>query len=169
MKTGTLCGRARGIAARRANAPARGERRRNFNNPFDDPLFADAMDQFNMAAPKQVKLTSGKVDIEIKPLPPGKPADFSPGPSATSELEAEADPRKAQAGDPLTVPPDPQRPGAISTASRPPVLSDDHGLRTYPPSSKFKADDQVNLSGTKTFEQVVIADGARTSLAAVPF
>ena len=45
-----------------------------------------------------------------------------------------------------------------------PVLTDDKGLRTYPATSKFKADDDVGLSGIKTFEQVLTADGPRTSL-----
>ena len=104
------------------------------------------------------------MNIEIKPLPPGKPADFS-GAIGDFKLEAEADPHKAQAGDPVTVRLLLSGRGNFDRIAAP-VLSDEHGLRTYPATSKFKADDEVNLSGIKTFEQVVIADGARSSLPA---
>jgi hypothetical protein len=36
-----------------------------------------------------------------------------------------------------------------------PLLEDDRGWHKYPPSSKFKQDDEVGISGTKTFEMVV--------------
>ena len=137
-------------------------RRRNFNSPFDDPFFNAMPDAFNMAPPKQMKLRTGTVNLEIKPLPPGKPADFSGG-IGEFKMEAEADPRKAQAGDPVTVRLVVTGQGNFDRVAAP-VLSDDRGLRTYPATSKFKADNEENLSGVKTFEQVVIADGARSSL-----
>ena len=105
--------------------------------------------------------------LEIKDLPPGKPADFSGG-IGQFKLDVEAEPRRAQAGDPVTVRLLLSGQGNFDRIS-PPVLSDEHGLKTYPPSAKFKADDDVGLSGVKTFEQVVIADGARTSLPAYRF
>ena len=143
-------------------APRPRQRRRGFNNPFDDPFFNNALDGLNMAPPRQVKLRTGTATVEIKPLPPGKPADFS-GAIGTFRLEAEADPRKAQAGDPVTVRLVLSGQGNFDRIAAP-TLSDEHGLRTYPANSKFKADDEVNRSGVKTFEQVVIPDGARSAL-----
>ncbi len=144
----------------------RGRQQRRRNDPFSNPFFDDPFGQFS-APPKQIKLPSNTVNIEVKPLPPGKPANFSGG-IGDFKLEAEADPRKAQAGDPVTVRLMLSGRGNFDRIAAP-VLSDERGLRTYPATSKFKADDEVNLSGVKTFEQVVIADGARTSLPAYHF
>ena len=141
-------------------------RRRSYNDPFANPFFDDPFGQFS-APPKQITLKSNTVNVEVTGLPPGKPANFS-GAIGDFKLEAEADPRKAQAGDPVTVRLILSGRGNFDRIAAP-VLSDERGLRTYPATSKFKADDEVNLSGVKTFEQVVIADGARTSLPAYHF
>ncbi len=147
---------------------SQGNRRRSsYNDPFDS-LFGDPYDAYNMAPPRQVKLESQTVTLEVKPLPEaGKPADFS-GAIGQFKLEAEAVPTKAQTGDPVTIRLRLSGQGNFDRIN-PPVLSDDRGLRTYPPTSKFKPDDEVNLSGVKTFEQVVIAEGPRTSLPAYHF
>lgn len=147
---------------------SQGNRRRSsYNDPFDS-LFGDPYDAYNMAPPRQVKLESQTVTLEVKPLPEaGKPAAFS-GAIGQFKLEAEAVPTKAQTGDPVTIRLRLSGQGNFDRIN-PPVLSDDRGLRTYPPTSKFKPDDEVNLSGVKTFEQVVIAEGPRTSLPAYHF
>ena len=130
---------------------------------FGDPMFDDAFgNMMNMGPVRRVKLDTNAVNVEIKPLPPGKPADFSGG-IGDFKLEAEADPRKAQAGDPVTVRLVLGGKGNFDRIAAP-ILTDDKGLRTYPATSKFKADDDVGLSGIKTFEQVVTADGPRRSL-----
>ncbi len=138
-----------------------------YYDPYD-VLQSEPFDPFNMAPPEEVKLDSQPVAIEIKPLPEeGKPAIFS-GAIGQFRLEAEAVPSKAQTGDPVTIRLRLSGQGNFDRIA-PPVLADDKGLRTYPPTSKFKADDEVNLSGVKTFEQVVIAEGARTSLPSYRF
>ena len=117
-----------------------------------------------MAPPQQIKVTAPAVPVEILPLPPGKPEGFSGG-IGQFKLEVEAQPRRAQVGDPVTV-------RLILTGKgnfpriNAPVLTDENGLRTYPATSQFKAEDDVGLSGTKTFEQVVVANGPRDSLPA---
>lgn len=134
-------------------------RRRGGNGMFDDPLFGN---MFDMGPQKRIKISTDKATVEIKPLPPGKPANFSGG-IGDFKLEAEADPRKAQAGDPVTVRLVLSGTGNFDRVAAP-LLHDDKGLRTYPATAKFRADDEVGLSGLKTFEQVVVADGPRNSL-----
>ena len=139
------------------------QKRRRGGGMFDDPMFDDPFNNmFNMSPIKQVKLRTGIANVEIKSLPPGKPADFS-GAIGDFKLEAEADPRKAQTGDPVTVRLVLSGRGNFDRIAAP-VLTSEKGLRTYPATSKFKADDDVGLSGIKTFEQVVVPDGPRTSL-----
>jgi hypothetical protein len=133
-----------------------------FSDPFEDPFFNDPLSGLRQGPPKQVTLDSDPVTIEIKPLPPGRPDDFS-GAIGQFKLEASADPRKAATGDPVTMRVILRGQGNFDRIE-PPVLTDDSGLVTYPPTAKFKADDEVGLSGMKTFEQVLIANNARSSL-----
>ena len=143
---------------------ARGQRR--FNTPFDeDPAFTDPFGVFgNGFITKQVKMQSDPIKIEVKPLPPGAPEDFS-GAIGQFKLEAEAqgNPRKAQAGEPITLHALLHGQGNFDRI-QPPVLTDENGLQTYPATSKFKAEDEVNLRGLKTFEQVVIPRNGRNAL-----
>ncbi len=146
--------------------PVSPSRRRSNRGGFDP--FANLFGGRNlMQQEQQIKVRSDPVTLEIKPLPAGKPADFSGG-IGQFKLDVEAQPRRAQAGDPVTVRLILSGQGNFERISAP-VLADEHGLKTYPPGAKFRADDDVGLSGVKTFEQVVIADGARTSLPAYRF
>ena len=145
--------------------PAPSSRHRHSGGGYDpfDNLFGG----MNLQPEQRVKVHTDSVTLEIKPLPPGKLADFSGG-IGQFKLDVEAEPRRAQAGDPVTVRLILSGQGNFERVN-PPVLADETGLKVYPPSAKFKADDEVGLSGVKTFEQVVIADGARTSLPAYRF
>ena len=116
---------------------------------------------------REVKVHADPVAVEIKPLPDGKPADFSGG-IGQFTLDVEAEPRQAQAGDPVTVRLILSGHGNFERINAP-ALADEKGLKTYPPTAKFKADDDVGLSGVKTFEQVIIADGPRPSLPSFRF
>jgi hypothetical protein len=49
------------------------------------------------------------------------------------------------------------------------LLEDDRGWHKYPPSSKFKQDDEVGISGTKTFEMVVSPNENKQSLPVLAF
>lgn len=141
-------------------APSRG--RPAFSNPFDDdPFFRDQFGAFN-TVPRQIKLRADPQTLEIKPLPPGAPADFS-GAIGTFTMEADAEPRKAQAGDPVTAHVHLSGQGNFDRVGAP-VISDDQGLHLYPPSAQFKADDPIGLSGTKTFEQAIVSQTGRPSL-----
>lgn len=140
--------------------PSRG--RPAFSNPFDDdPFFRDQFGAFN-TVPRQIKLRADPQTLEIKPLPPGAPADFS-GAIGTFTMEADAEPRKAQAGDPVTAHVHLSGRGNFDRVGAP-IISDDQGLHLYPPSAQFKADDPSGLSGTKTFEQAIVSQTGRQSL-----
>jgi hypothetical protein len=139
-------------------------RRPNYSDPFDDPFFRDPFQAFGGggSVTKQMKLRSDPVDIEIKPLPPGAPPDFS-GAIGQFSLDAEVQPHRAQAGDPVTVRLRLKGQGNFDRIGAP-KLTDEKNLRAYPPSAKFKADDDIGLYGTKNFEQVIVAQSGRTSL-----
>ncbi len=146
---------------------ASGSRRRTSNDPFDMP-FGPGFDPYNMGPIQYVKIQSEPVALEIKPLPEaGKPTHFS-GAIGQFKITAEAVPNKAQTGDPVTIRLRLSGQGNFDRIT-PPTLSDDTGLRTYPPTAKFKADDEVGLSGVQTVEQVVIAEGPRTTLPSYHF
>lgn len=163
-KTGTLSVSLADVnAIVRLPRPPQPRRRPTFSNPFDDdPFFRDPFGALNGTVTKQIKLRADPQPLEIKPLPPGAPADFT-GAIGHFTLEAEAEPRKAQAGDPVTVHLHLSGDGNFDRVSAP-AVNDDQGLHLYPPSAKFKADDDLGLKGTKTFEQAVVAQTARPSL-----
>src|SRR4029079_18158512 len=50
-----------------------------------------------------------------------------------------------------------------------PLLEDDRGWHKYPPSSKFKQDDEVGISGTKTFDTVISPNENKQSLPVLAF
>ena len=137
-------------------------RRQNGYDPLES-LFGG----MSLGPEQRIKVRTDPVTVEIKALPAGKPADFSGG-IGQFKLDVEAEPRRALAGDPVTVRLILSGQGNFDRVN-PPVLADEHGLRVYPPGAKFKADDEVGLSGVKTFEQVVIADGPRAALPAYRF
>jgi hypothetical protein len=128
---------------------------------FEDPSLNDPLSGFRTGPPRQVTLDSDPVAIAIKPLPPGQPAGFS-GAIGQFRLEAAADPARAATGDPVTLRLTLHGHGNFDRIE-PPGLVDQTGLRTYPATAKFKPADEVGLSGTKTFEQLVIAEFARAS------
>ncbi len=143
-----------------------------FGNLGDDDDDSPFSQFFNgglrqMQPPQQIKVTAPAVNVEILPLPPGKPEGFSGG-IGQFKLEAEASPRRAQAGDPVTVRLVLTGQGNFPRVNAP-TLTDETGLRTYPATAQFRADDDVGLSGTKTFEQAIIADGRRASLPSYHF
>ena len=83
-------------------------------------------------------------------------------------MTAEANPKRVQIGDPITIK------AAISGRGNfdrmeAPELSDERGWHKYPPSSNFKQDDDVGISGTKTFELVVSPNEKLTTVPPLAF
>ena len=131
-----------------------------FNNFFNDPAFAPSM-------PKEVKLKSEPATLEVKPLPPNAPAGFS-GAVGSFTLKVEAKPKEAQVGDPVTVNATIIGRGNFDRVTAP-ALENESGWHKYPPSDNFKQDDDVGISGAKTFETVLSAKERKNKLPHVVF
>jgi hypothetical protein len=127
--------------------------RRSLLDVFDiDPLLGD----LGRVQPREITLTSEPVTLQVKPLPPNAPASFS-GAVGNFAMTAEANPKSVQVGDPITVTATISGRGNFDRVNAP-SIEDDRGWHKYPPSSKFKQDDDVSdvgISGAKTFEIVL--------------
>lgn len=114
---------------------------------FVDPYFANPSDV------QEVAITGNAAPLDVKPLPPGAPPSFS-GAVGSFTMNAEANPKRVQIGDPITVKATIAGRGTFERVTAP-ALSEPDGWHTYPPTSTFKNDDDVGISGTKTFEMVM--------------
>ena len=109
-------------------------------------------DPFGAFNTQHVKVRSGDVEIEVKPLPPGAPVGFG-GAVGQFELRAEAIPTSVKAGDPIAVKVVVRGTGnlhAIADLMRPKGA----GFKFYDPKTNMESDG--NLGGQKTFEYVAI-------------
>ncbi len=100
-----------------------------------------------------IKITGEAVTLEVKTLPPNPPASFS-GAVGNFTMESDANPKSGQVGDPFTVTTKISGRGNFDRVTAP-ALEDEAGWRKYPPSANFKQDDDVGISGAKTFESVL--------------
>src|SRR5262249_47185964 len=83
-------------------------------------------------------------------------------------MATDAKPKSVQVGDPITVTTTISGRGNFDRVNAP-LIEDDRGWHKYPPSSKFKQDDEVGISGTKTFEMVVSPNENKQSLPPLAF
>src|SRR5438270_13734563 len=146
-----------------------GTRRKPFDpfseDPFSDPFFA--LPFGGLMEQHEINVKSDPVSLEVKALPAGAPPTFS-GAVGSFSMTAEANPKRVQIGDPITIK------AAISGRGNfdrmdAPELSDERGWHKYPPSSNFKQDDDVGISGTKTFELVVSPNEKLTNVPPLAF
>src|SRR5438552_7369645 len=132
-----------------------GTRRKPFDpfseDPFSDPFFA--LPFGGLMEQHEINVKSDPVSLEVKALPAGAPPTFS-GAVGSFSMTAEANPKRVQIGDPITIKAAISGRGNFDRMNAP-ELSDERGWHKYPPSSNFKQDDDVGISGTKTFELVV--------------
>src|SRR5436190_17922410 len=140
------------LVARRSS----GVRRRPFDpfsgeDPFSDPFFT--MPFAGLMEQHEINIKSDPVSLEVKSLPAGAPASFS-GAIGNFSMTAEANPKRVQVGDPITIKAAIAGRGNFDRMNAP-ELSDERGWHKYPPSSNFKQDDDVGISGTRSFELVV--------------
>src|SRR5215470_12163071 len=155
------------VVPRRRNAP----RSRSpfdlfdLDDPFSDPFFSNPFAGFGER--RDVQITSDPVALEVKPLPPNAPPSFS-GAIGSFTMATDAKPKSVQVGDPITVTTTISGRGNFDRVNAP-VIEDDRGWHKYPPSSKFKQDDEVGISGTKTFETVFSPNEKRQSLPILAF
>jgi hypothetical protein len=135
------------------------------DDPFSDPFFANPFSQFGER--REVEITSDPVALEVKPLPPNAPPDFS-GAIGNFTMTTDAKPKNVQVGDPITVTSTVSGRGNFDRVGAP-VLEDERGWHKYPPSSKFAKDDEVGISGTKTFETVLSPNEKKQTLPVMEF
>jgi len=137
----------------------------NLDDPFSDPFFADPLGR--LVERREVEMESEPATFEVKPLPPNAPPNFSGG-VGTFAMTTEAKPKRVQVGDPITVTSTVSGRGNFDRVNAP-ALEDDHGWHKYPSSSKFKQDDEVGISGAKTFETVISPNEKKQALPPLVF
>src|SRR6266516_4115137 len=167
FEIGPVKAKAQVLAARRPNAP----RSRspfdlfNLDDPFSDPFFSDPFSQFGER--REVEINSEPVAFEVKPLPQNAPPSFS-GAIGNFTMTTDAKPKSVQVGDPITVTSTISGRGNFDRVNAP-AVEDDGGWHKYPPSSKFKNDDEVGISGTKTFEMVLSPNERKPTIPLLAF
>ncbi|HEX5491450.1 MAG TPA: BatD family protein [Candidatus Udaeobacter sp.] len=137
----------------------------DLDDPFSDPFFSNPFAQFGER--RELQITSEPVSLEVKPLPPNAPPSFS-GAIGSFTMATDAKPKSVQVGDPITVTTTISGRGNFDRVNAP-LLEDDRGWHKYPPSSKFKQDDEVGISGTKTFEMVISPNENKQTLPLLAF
>ena len=167
FEIGPVKAKAQVVVPRRRNAP----RSRSpfdlfdLDDPFSDPFFSNPFAQ--MGERRDLQITSDPVALEVKPLPPNAPPSFS-GAIGSFTMATDAKPKSVQVGDPITVTTTISGRGNFDRVNAP-LLEDERGWHKYPPSSKFKQDDEVGISGTKTFETVISPNENKQTLPVLAF
>src|SRR5215831_2877440 len=137
----------------------------DLDDPFSDPFFSNPFGQFGER--RDISISSDPVALEVKPLPPNAPPSFS-GAIGSFTMATDAKPKSVQVGDPITVTTTISGRGNFDRVNAP-LLEDERGWHKYPPSAKFKQDDEVGISGTKTFEMVVSPNEKKQTLPVLAF
>src|SRR5437773_1179772 len=169
FEVGPVKGKAQVIVPRARSAP-RSRARSPFDlfdldDPFSDPFFSNPFAQ--MGERREVDIKSEPVALEVKPLPPSAPPSFS-GAIGNFVMTTDAKPKSVQVGDPITVTSAISGRGNFDRVNAP-AIEDERGWHKYPPSSKFKQDDEVGISGTKTFETVLSPNEKKQALPVLAF
>jgi hypothetical protein len=139
------------VPQERRNRPFSQQDPFGMNDPMLDNFFNDPW--LLGSVPKEIKLTTEPGKIEVKALPPNAPSSFG-GAVGAFTMTADANPKTVKVGDPITVAAKVSGRGNFDRVTAP-VFENDNGWHKYPPSSEFKQDDDIGISGTKTFETVL--------------
>lgn len=167
FELGPVTAKAQVVVPRRRNAP----RSRSpfdlfdLDDPFSDPFFSNPFAQFGER--RDIQISSEPVALEVKPLPPNAPPSFT-GAIGSFTMATDAKPKSVQVGDPITVTTTISGRGNFDRVNAP-VVEDERGWHKYPPNSKFKQDDEVGISGTKTFEMVLSPNEKKQNLPLLAF
>jgi hypothetical protein len=156
FEIGPVTAKAAVVLPRRPSAPRTTRPRSpfdlfNLDDPFSDPFFSDPFG--SMGERTELPIRSETATLNVKPLPPNAPPNFS-GAIGNFTMAVDAKPKTVQVGDPITVTSTINGRGNFDRMNGP-VLEVERGWHKYPPSSKFKQDDDVGISGEKTFEMVI--------------
>lgn len=139
-------------------------------DPFSDDIFNDPsfLDPFGTFLKRHdITVRSEPVELEVKALPPGAPPNFS-GAVGNFIMTMQANPKRVQIGDPITINAAISGRGNFDRVNAP-AFSDERGWHKYPPSAKFRQDDDVGISGEKTFEMVVSPTEKQTKIRPLTF
>jgi hypothetical protein len=156
-----------------AQLPRQKQQRRRTRDPFGDPFgdmlggnpFEDLLG--SMPVTQQVTIRAGVAELDVKPLPSGAPASFTDA-VGDFKMNASADPASVKVGDPVTLKAVVTGRGNFAGVGAP-LVKDEKGWRSYPPTSEFKQDDDVGMSGRKTFSFAMIPSEKKSALPAVEF
>ena len=156
FEIGPVTAKAVALLPRRPSAPRTTRPRSRFDlfnmdDPFSDLFFSDPFG--SMGERTELPIRSETATLNVKPLPPNAPPNFS-GAVGTFTMTSDAKPKTVQVGDPITVTSTINGRGNFDRMTGP-GLEDERGWHKYPPASKFKQDDDVGISGEKTFEMVI--------------
>jgi hypothetical protein len=167
FEIGPVKAKAQVVVPRRRNAPRSRSPFDLFDqdDPFSDPFFSNPFAQFGER--RDIQISSEPVALEVKPLPPNAPPSFS-GAIGSFTMATDAKPKSVQVGDPITVATAISGRGNFDRVNAP-MVEDERGWHKYPPSSKFKQDDEVGLSGTKSFEMVLSPNEKKQTLPVLAF
>jgi len=135
------------------------------NDPFMDNFFSDPF--FAPSIPQEITFKSEAVTLDVKALPPGAPPEFG-GAVGNFSLTADVKPKSAQVGDPFTVTATITGRGSFDRVTAP-AFEEEGGWHKYPPAADFKKDDDIGISGTKTFETVLSANERKEKIPAQIF
>src|SRR5437870_3907754 len=133
-----------GATARAGSTRAPSSNTQAGEDPFSDPFFA--LPFGGLMEQHEINVKSDPVSLEVKALPAGAPPTFS-GAVGSFSMTAEANPKRVQVGDPITIKAAISGRGNFDRMNAP-ELSDERGWHKYPPSSNFKQDDDVGISVT---------------------
>src|SRR5438105_11062988 len=137
----------------------------NLDDPFSDPFFSDPFG--SMGERTELPIRSETATLNVKPLPTNAPPNFS-GAIGNFTMAVDAKPKTVQVGDPITVTSTINGRGNFDRMNGP-ALEDERGWHKYPPSAKFKQDDDVGISGEKTFEMVLAPNEKKTAVPPLAF
>jgi hypothetical protein len=131
-------------------------------NTFGGGIFPNMDPAFQMTGPpQQIKITGEPVTLTALPLPAeGQPPSFA-GAVGSFTMNTTVSPQMVEAGDPVTVTAKIAGTGNFDRVTAP-EITDPDGWRTYTPSAKFDGDDDVGISGTKTFGLAAIPETNKT-------
>ncbi len=149
VKSGTLEIPAASLEAR-LNLP--GNRPQGFDDFFSNLPIPQGM--FNET--QEVTIETKAQSLEVLPLPKeGRPDDFG-GAVGKFTMDASVSPKKAEAGEPVTLTAKIAGRGNFDGMSAP-TLTNDEGWRSYPPTDQFQANDAINFTGEKKFDFALVA------------
>ena len=137
----------------------------DMDDPFSDPFFSDPFG--SMGERTELPIRSETAALNVKPLPANAPPNFS-GAVGSFNMAVDAKPKSVQVGDPITVTATISGRGNFDRMNGP-ALEDERGWHKYPSSSKFKQDDDVGISGEKTFETVIAPNERKAGVPPLTF